>query len=376
LRILHVITDLDVGGAELNLLRLIEATRDRVSHSVISLKEPGALADEIQALGVPVESVRMRPGIFSPTAILRAMRRILAFQPDVVHSWMYHANLIGGIAARAARVRPVLWGIHHAHPASGMKRRTRAVVRIGALLSRWLPQAILCNAETARDVHERMGYRKDKLIVIHNGFDVTVFTPDAQAGTGLRREFGIPQKGFVFGMAARHHPDKDPENFLDAAQRVLEVDPEVRFLWCGKDADLRNRPLVRSLRERDLEASFHLLGLQEDMPPVYNAMDALVSSSRSEAFPNVVGEAMACARPCVATDVGDVGRLLGDTGWIVPPRDPQALARAMLDVRALSPGARRELGVQARRRIVSAYKISDSIAEQLGLYRKLIEQDG
>lgn len=369
----HVITDLDVGGVEVNLLRLIEATREQISHAVISLKGEGALAGQMRALDVPVESLHMRAGFPNPFALLRCSVRVRDFQPHLVHTWMYHANLIGGIAARMVGAHRVVWGIHHGERSPRTGWRTSLTVWAGARLSSWLPLVVICSANSTREVHRGMGYPGEKMAVIFNGYDLDSFSPDERAGARLRDELGIPAQAFVFGMAARVHPDKDPENFLAAAYEVQKEYGDVRFVWCGEGAQPDNRKLWGQLARYGMEDRFHLIGVQADMPSVYNAMDVLVSSSRSEALPNTIGEAMACGRPCVATDVGDVTFLLGDAGRTVPACDPQALTSAMLELRRMPSEERQALGHKARRRIASDFDLAGFARKHVELYRKLAE---
>jgi glycosyltransferase involved in cell wall biosynthesis len=371
LSVVHVITDLDVGGVEVNLLRLIETTRGRITHAVISLRSGGALESQMRDLGVPVESLYVRPESPNPIALWRCRVKLQAFHPHLVHTWMYHANLVGGIAACMAGIPIQVWGIHHTQPTSGMGLRTRLTVWAGALVASRLPQVIICGAHSTRTLHARLGYPDEKMTVILNGYDVATFSPDAKAGARLREELGIPTQAFVFGMVARVHPDKDPENFVAAVREVLGEDPNVRFLWCGEGAHIENRSLKVLLDDYGVAGKIHLIGARQDMPYVYNAMDVLVCSSRSEALPNTIGEAMACAKPCVATDVGDVAYLLGDTGRIVPARDPQALARAMLELRRMSSAERWSLGRRSRQRIASQFDLAGFAREHIELYRGL-----
>ena len=377
LRVLHVITGLQMGGAETMLASLVEhAGPEAFTSEVVSLRalDDGSrpLAERIEALGLRVRGLGMRPERPNPLFVARLARWIREGRPDVVQTWMYHANVIGGAAARLAGV-PLVWGIHHdAADLEGLKPGTARLVKASAWASRWMPDAIVCVAEASRETHAELGYDRAKMRVIPNGFSLERFHLDPQARQSIRRELGIPPDAPVLGMFARFHLMKDHAGFLQAAGIVARRFPEAHFVLCGLDVDESNGQLLAGARAAGLDHHLHLLGLRGDVPALLAALDVYVSSSRREAFPMVLGEAMACGVPCAVTDVGDSALLVGDTGRVVPPGDAPALAQACVDLLCLPPEERQALGEAARERVQREYNLEAIVRQYAQLYRSLV----
>lgn len=375
MKILHVITGLYTGGAEMMLAKLVErmALGDAES-AVVSLTKGGSLVESIAALGIPVTLLDMPRGGRSAAGFARLVRTIRRYKPDLVQSWMYHANLMAGLAAQLAGRPPVIWGIRQSDLDPRIsKPSTIRVAKMGARCSRWLPVKIVCCAENARIVHEAMGYSPDRMLVIPNGFDLDRFRPDAGARQALRRELGLPDTALLIGLAARCDPQKDHRSFLAAAAIVHRQNPSMHLVLCGDGIDGTNATLAGWIAEHELGAVTHLLGPRTDMARIMAGCDVMVSSSAfGEGFPNVLGEAMAAGTPCVATDVGDSRLIIGDTGRIVPPRDPAALAGALLAILSLSDDERHALGERARARIAERYSLAAVTAQYAALYRATV----
>ncbi|MEZ0395268.1 MAG: glycosyltransferase [Anaerolineales bacterium] len=374
-RIAHVATGLGVGGAEMTLLNLLtRLDRRQFECEVFSLSAEAPLAEPIRALGVPVHTLDMPPGVPDPRGYLRLRRHLRRFRPALVQTWMYHADLLGGLVAPLAGRPPVVWGIHLTVSEMGaLKAATRLIIRLNARLSRCLPRAIVCCAEAARRTHAALGYDPARLTVIPNGIDLERFRPDPAARARLRAELGLPAETPLIGMAARFDPHKDHRNFLRAAALLHRWQPEVRFVLWGRDVTPHNPDLAAWLRAEGLEGVVHLLGLRADAPALTAALDLATLSSWGEAFPLVIGEAMACGVPCVATDAGDAALILGGMGRVVPPRDPQALAEAWAEVLRLPVAERRALGRAARQRVEACYSLEKMAAAYTRLYEDIIE---
>jgi len=374
IKLLHLITGLNTGGAEMMLYKLLShMDREAIEVRVISLMDIGPVGRKIQELGVPVQALGMRRSVPNPLSLLRLVRWIQQAPPHYIQTWMYHADLIGGLAAKLAGGIPVIWGIRHSRidPQSS-KRTTFWIARACALLSRWLPARIVCCSEASRRIHTDLGYAGEMMTVIPNGFDLASFRPDPETRSSVRRELGIPEETPLIGLVGRYNPQKDHYNFICAAACLFTSMPDVHFMLCGEGVTRENPELVKWITAADISARCHLLGRREDIPRLTAAMDIATSSSYSEGFPNVIGEAMACGVPCVVTDAGDSALIVGKTGIVVPPRNPHALADGWGELIKIGPEGRSRLGSAARRRIEELFNLPLIVARYEGLYKDIM----
>ncbi|MBN2428725.1 MAG: glycosyltransferase [Deltaproteobacteria bacterium] len=360
-----VITGLGGGGAERMLLKLLtRIDRNTFEPEVISLtqlveaSEP--LTKGFNDIGVPVHSLGMRPGVPDPRKIFRLAKWFRKKRPHLVSTWMYHADLIGGLAAKLAGNIPVVWNIRHSNLESLVNKNTTLLTaRCCALLSKKLPAKIICCGEVPRIVHVENGYDASKMVVIPNGFDLSSFKPNPGSRERIRRQLGLPTDAVAVGLVARFNPQKDHKNFVCAAALLKRCEPDSHFVLCGEGISWENAELCGWIKEFGLQSSFHLLGHRADIMDLNCALDVATSSSScGEGFPNVLGEAMACEIPCVATDVGDSALIIGDTGKVVPAGDSVALAEAWRTILALIPEDRTNLGIAARKRIQDHFSLA------------------
>ena len=363
-RIVHVISGLDTGGAEMTLYRLLVACdRDRFDHRVVSLTGLGPVAELIAELGVGVEALGMGgalSGLMAPAALAGMLRRAA---PDLVQTWMYHGDLIGGLAARLAG-RPVSWNLRQSTLEPGTSKRTTIWARrFCARLSRRLPERIVCCAEAVREHHVRLGYAAGKMIVIPNGVDVDAFRPDPEARAALRGEIGVGPEAVLIGAIGRWDPQKDYATFVAAAAVLVAEAPEVHFVLCGQGLEEGNAELAGLIARAGLAGRFALLGRRGDVARVCAALDIGASSSAyGEGFPNAVAEMMATGVPCVVTDVGESGALVGMSGRVVPVRATAALGVAWKELVELGREGRAALGEAARRRIEEDFRLANMVA--------------
>lgn len=375
MRILHIITTLDCGGAEAMLVKLVQAMAagDGTRSTVVSLMGPGIYGAVLSQSGVPVHCLGMRRGVPTPGAVLRLVRILRREKPDVVQTWMYHADLIGTLAARLGGVGPVCWNIRCSDmDLSQYSRLTRWLVALLARLST-LPAAILVNSQAGLRAHQALGYQPRAWCVIPNGFDAERFRPDRLVRQQVRQELGLSEEALVIGMVARFDPMKDHATFLAAAAILAQRHPGLRFILVGKDVTPDNPAFADTdTAGGALAGRLRLLGQRGDVHRLLPALDVVcLSSAFGEGFPNVLGEAMACAVPCVATDVGDAAWLLAGTGLTVPPRQPQAFADAVDHLLSLPAEERLRLGQAARQRILDGLTVS-AVAGQYGdVYARL-----
>ena len=374
MRIVHVITSLQAHGAQMMLHKVLSRMdRSRFDSAVVSLTDAGAFNEKFSALEIPVHSVGMNPGLPTPAAAYRLIRIIRRQQPDLVQGWMYHGNLAAQLSA-AFTSAPVIWNIRaSSYNLKDEKLLTAAIIWLGGKLSR-LPKAIINNSIVSAVNHEKkLSYRADKRAVIPNGFDTDLFLPSAEARIALRSELALSESALLVGLIARYHPMKDHASFLRAVARLSNDYPRAHFVMAGEGIDERNDDLRELIESLALKGRAHLLGERNDMHRVAAALDMVVSSSSfGEGFPNVVGEAMSCGVPCVATDVGDSSLVVGNTGRVVPPRNSEALAKALSEMLDMDEDQRRELGVSARRRVVENYSLDAVVRQYESLYQQVV----
>jgi glycosyltransferase involved in cell wall biosynthesis len=327
MRILHIITGLADGGAEAVLFRLI--THDtKNQHAVVSLTTEGKYGRALRDRGVPVVALEMPRGRLTWRGVQRLWFALRQERPDVAQTWMYHADLLGGLVARLAGV-PVVWGIRNTTLEPGRSSRTTiAVARMCGWLSRRVPRRIVACAHAAVTVHAALGYDAKRLVVIANGYDLGRFRPDGEARQRLRAEWGVSDDVPLLGMVARWDPYKDHANLIEAFAFWPRKWHVLSPVLVGTGMTAENQ-LMQRIAKAGLAERVRLLGPRTDVPAIMAALDVHVMSSSAEAFPNVLAEAMACGTPCVTTDVGDAAQIVGDTGWVVPPRNSQALAEAL-----------------------------------------------
>lgn len=371
MKILHIITGLNTGGAEMMLYKLVSRmNRNKFDIQVILLTDIGPIGKKIEDLGIPVSALGMKRGIPNPQMVFKLARWLKKYRPDIIQTWMYHSDLIGGLAAKMSGNIPVVWGIHHSNlDPKGNKRTTIWTAKVCARFSRWLPVKIVCCSEASKRVHTALGYAAEKMVVIPNGFDLNLFKPDLEEGTLVRQELGIPEDTIIIGMVGRFDPQKDHLNFIKAAALLQKEIPDVQFLLCGDDIIWENHKLSKWIEDAGLSNNFHLLGRRDDIPQIMTALNIASSSSYGEGFPNVVGEAMACGVPCVVTDVGDSALIVGDTGIVVPPKDSNDLALAWKELIEIGKDRRQRLGDNARRRIREKFSLPSVVERYEELYK-------
>mgnify|MGYP003761330961 CR=1 FL=1 len=378
IHITHIITGLYVGGAENMLSKLLTQFSNKdIKCSVISLLPLGPLAFQIKSLNIPVYSLNMnRSHIQSFSSLFMLGRLLNHLKPDIIQTWMYHADLIGGIAAKLfLKNTPVVWNIRHNVIEKGVdKKSTHFVSKICGLLSSYLPELIICCSNSSIINHQKYGYNISKLMIIPNGFNIDKFKFDESIRTSIRNSMGITEKEIVIGMVARFHPHKDHRNFINACSILIKHLPILRIILIGDNVSPKNVELNNLLLENRLHDKTFLLGRRDDVANYLSAFDIGVLSSSGEAFPNVLGEMMACELPCVTTDVGDTKEIIGDCGLVVPSKDPLKLANAILQLALKSSISRRELGKKSRQRIFKFYNIETISNKYLSLYYNVLEK--
>ena len=321
MKIINIITSLEDGGAEKTLYKICKY--DSVNKlTVISLRGTGKYFSLLKKLGIKVYCLDMK--YYSIIKFYSLIRLINSLNPDVVQTWLPHADFIGGIAARLAGINKVVWNIRYSNLANGVvKLKTIFLINILSKLSYIIPKAIIVNSNSGLKNCRNLGYSNKKLTLIHNGYDFFNFFQYKKKNY-IRKKFKIDKKTHLIGLVARYDPTKDHENLLNALSIIKKKN--IKFFCVLIGTEIQNKILLRQINRLGLNGYVKLIGRINDIFSYLNQLDIHVLSSKTEGFPNVVAEAMACGTPCVVTDVGDAAIIVGKTGWIAPPKNSIKLA--------------------------------------------------
>jgi len=388
--IVHLITTLEVGGSEKMLMKLLSfMDREKFANEVISLREIGAVGREIINMGIPVFALNMPKGRPSACALVNLLNYLHSNRPMILQTWLYHADFLGLILGKTARIKNICWNIRCSYMDMDKYSIISGwIIRVCSLLSPF-PKVVLTNSHEAKKYHMQLGYRARRWKIIPNGFDLKKFRPNELARPGLISELNLEKHIFenelntaqlkeakkdiiLIGFIARDDPMKDHSTFIKAGYLLLNERIDVHFVCAGKGIDFGNVPLVTQIPEK-FRHHFHLLGERDNMQDITAGLDIASCVSLGEGFSNTVGEAMACAVPCVVTDVGDSARIVGNTGRVVPPKNPEALANAWKELIDSGQEGRRNLGLLARKRVENYFEISKVGKQYEDLYTSLLE---
>jgi glycosyltransferase involved in cell wall biosynthesis len=373
-RILHIITGLSIGGAEMMLLKLLTfRDEEKFDHCVISLLGDCPLGDNIRKLGIKVVTINMNRGKPRISDFYKLIVSVRGCRPEIIQGWMYHGNIAASIASFFLLYRPrVVWNIRQSlYDIKTEKRRTAFLIKLGKLIS-FHPFKIIYNSQISKKQHETFGYSADKSWTIPNGFDCDYFKPDIHSHLKLRKELNVTMNSKIVGMVARFHPVKDHCNFFKAAKLINEKDKKTHFVLAGIGVDDSNKYLISIIDQLGLNDCVHLLGERRDIPYLMAGFDIFVLSSSFEGFPNVIGEAMASGVVCVSTDVGDSSLIIQNTGLVVFPNDFSLLASAVLELLKLKSKERLKMGLEARERVKSQFSLKHIVEKYERLYQDLL----
>lgn len=376
IKICHVIFMLTTrGGAEKMLMLLLltnsESARNKM---VVVLGEGGPWGEQLREAGVTVHELGMQSFLQVPSVFLRLKGIIRDYKPDIVQTWMYHSDFLGGLAAYFAGCKNIMWGIHRTSLSWGDSKNTLLIMKLSALISRWIPKKIIPVAEAGRKAHVGYGYDAKKMQVIPNGFDFSKLIATQEQRSAFRSDCNFAEDDLVIGCLGRFHPVKGQDNFVKAAGVLIvnNPNPKIKLLMVGKDCDADNVELMSWIKQNNLSERFVLLGERSDVATCLSGMDIFCMPSRNEGFPLCLGEAMAMALPCVATNVGDTGVLAGGTAILVPPQDEHALGQALLQVVALPKQERIEMGQRGKTRVFAEYSIETVSRHYDNVYQELV----
>lgn len=375
MKILVVTTSLGTGGAEMALFRVLNVLRHHgVQPLVISIM--AVQGKHFPLSGVEIRTLDMPRARLTWSAIRKARNIVREFQPDLIQGWMYHSNVLAHLLrafAPTGRRLPLAIAIRGSLTIFDQEKRlTRWIIRLDAWLSRWC-ERVLYVSRLAHRQHSEFGYAAQRARVIPNGFDCQVFAPDADARARLRDELGLPASALLVGLIASWQPLKNHRGFLAAIAMLAERHPDVHVVCAGRGVTVSNLDAEGIIPE-SIRTRVHLLEERGDIASINAALDIAANVSYAEAFPNVVGEAMACGVPLVVTDVGDSAWILGGCGEVVPPGDDAALAAALERLLNMAPDQRQALGRQARARVIEHFSLESVALGYLQEWRAMLAE--
>lgn len=364
-RVIHIITSLGQGGAEAVLYRLVKQLSS--FSLVICLGNEEVYSKLLRESGAEVISLQMPSGKITVKGVWKLFNILNKEKTYAVQTWMYHANLLGGVVARLVGIKGIVWGIHHSNlDCVKTKITTRIVAWLCIKLSHWVPTKIVSCSQSATKLHQNQGYPKKRFVVIPNGYPINAFTPNFCERNRLRAELNVNNNITVLGMVARYHPQKNHDNLIRALGLLKRQKKDFICFLVGPYINSQNTALMGIIREESVEDKIRLLGPRDDIPSIMNVLDMHVLCSNSgEAFPNVLAEAMACGTPCITTDVGDAALIVGDTGWVVPPGNAQDLAVRIaeaLKTKVADAAAWQNRKNACRQRIVENFSLERMVA--------------
>lgn len=368
--IMLLIRSLGVGGAERQIIALANQLAERGEAVVVATFYcGGGLEGTLNSKRVSriVLGKHGRWDFTFPFRLALAIRRV---RPWLIYSFMPGANIASALV-RPFVTPPVVWGIRSSYMPLERYGFVSMIVGWfeGALAH--MPRMTIYNSVAGLRHYVSKGYPEQNSYIVQNGIDINLYRRVEEGGRRVRNEIGVADNEILVGLVGRIDPVKNIGKFIDAAQQAAQVDRRLRFVLVGDG----NVELVKSLRQQarmaGLDDRLTWLGVRQDMPEVYSALDISCSMSMGEGFSNVLAESMACEVPCIASDVGDARILLGNCGIILQSVTPQVMAEAIISMAALSVDARQIMGKACRQRIVANFSVSTMVDNTLSLLRSV-----
>ena len=372
MKIVHIITGLNDGGAENTLFKICKY--DKINeHIVISFLNTGKYFFLLKKIGVEVYSLNIKFYSFYKIFILMKLIRFL--KPNIIQTWLIHADIIGGLVARLLGFKNIIWNIRYSElqKKNEVKFMKMLMTKIVAKLSYIIPQSIVIVSKKAKKIYVSEGYDEKKFEFIPNGYDLKILKYIYLQKKKFKRKLKLNKKIPIIGNVSRFHPKKDHINLIKALSILKSKNINFFCVLFGTNVDKNNSKLISEIKNLKLYNNIRLFGQNNNIVEIFNGIDLYVqSSSYGEGFPNVVAESMACKTPCVVTNVGDSSFILGDTGWIVPPNNPFKLAKSIQ--RALNEIGKKKWiirGDRSRSRIKKNFSINKMINSYNHLWKKV-----
>tara|TARA_Y100000768_G_scaffold383254_1_gene365062 strand:+ start:208 stop:1329 length:1122 start_codon:yes stop_codon:yes gene_type:complete len=362
----HIITGLNQGGAEKLLYDLVRLRdKNKFNYHIISLSSKGYYGKKFEEIGIPIYCLNMNFKNFPKILFqfFKEYKRQHRPRPDIIHSWMYHANLFGSILSKLINV-PIIWSIHHASPFNN-SLKTKFIVILNIIVSYLSPTRIVYCSNYAYKTHSPIGFKKKIQSIICNGIDTDYFACDNNLGN---------KEKIRIGFVGRWDPIKNHKLFIKVVSDLLNEDNNLEIMMAGQQINDKNEDLLESLNENAVKEKIKLLGECDDIVSFFCNLDILVSCSFEESFGLVIAEAMACGTLCVVTDTGMSSTIVGNTGIVVPINDRKSLRNGILKLIRLDERKKIELSSLARKRILEMFDIDKMTTDYQNLYIEILSK--
>ena len=376
IRLTHIITGLNTGGAEMMLLKLTKSMNKNLFEiTIISLSSKGILNNEFKKIGIKVnycniKFLRLFSGVISLYKFLKKSK------PDIVQTWLYHSDFLGGIVAYFIGVKNIVWNIRGSYIGLKLNKfHTFFIIYINGFLSKFIPKFIVSNSYECINIFSSIGYKRDIFKFIPNGFDTQKFSPNIKIRNNFRKEIKIPSNAKLIGYIARFDAQKNHYGFIKIASIIKSKFPNAYFLLAGSGIDYNNEVLIDWIDKFNLKSSFRLLGCRDDINKINSALDLYLSPSNGEGFPNSIGEAMSCGVPCIATDVGDCKKIINNNNLITKVDDLTDFTNKTLIALNWNKKEIKNQSFLARERIKKLYSIEKVKDQYEEFYKSLIKND-
>ena len=379
IKILHIITGLGFGGAENNLLNLIkEIDKTKFELHVVSLNGKGYIGEQILNLNIPLNSYEANKSGFIlfklfniAFVIVQIIKLIKQIKPDLIQTWLHHADLIGFLCAFLTGHKKLVWSVRCSDLKKGyISAKNRYLVKILSFFS-YYPIVILFNSHAGIKAHLKIGYKPKKYQCIFNGIDTSRFKPDSEQKYKTKIELKILQNIQTIGYVGKDQNIKDIETFLYSIQEVQKKLPDINVVMIGENLSNNNKNLLNSINELQLK-NIKLIGLKKNIENYMQVFDIMISTSLSEGFPNVLAEAMSCGVPCVSTDVGDARNIIDTNNQLHEVKNYKAISNSCIRILLMNSEEKKKLNESSRKRIIDKFNILSITKQYEIFYKKLV----